>query len=165
MSIVELGAIGEFVAAIAVVITLIYLTVQIRQTNAQSRLQIRQTMFEHDHRELYRLIDDPDVWNCFFKEEPLSPDEKTKFTFYLTANMRLREWEWRQYQDGLISRDDLKAYDEVTLSHLGNVKARKWWEAIGKPILNPGFVEHVHELLAETEPSDSYYSAYQNLDI
>jgi hypothetical protein len=29
MSIVELGAIGEFVAAVAVVITLIYLTVQI----------------------------------------------------------------------------------------------------------------------------------------
>jgi hypothetical protein len=122
-------------------------------------------MFEHDHRELYRLIDDPVVWACFLKDEPLSPDEKTKFTFYLTANMRLREWEWRQYRDGLISEGDLKAYDEVTLSHLGNKKARKWWNAVGKPIMEPDFVNHIDELLAENEPSDSYYRAYQELDL
>lgn len=165
MTISEIGALGEFIAAVAVLITLIYLTVQVRQTNAQSRLQIRQTMFEHDHRELYQLIDDPIVWACFLKEEPLSPDEKAKFTFYLTANMRLREWEWQQYQDGLISKDDLKTYDEVTLSHLGNEKARKWWDALGRPILDPEFVDYVDELLRAKQPSDSYYTAYQDLNI
>ena len=36
MSIVELGALGEFIAAIAVLITLIFLTVQVRHTRQES---------------------------------------------------------------------------------------------------------------------------------
>ena len=34
----DLGAIGEFVGAFAVVVTLIYLTLQVRQSTAQARL-------------------------------------------------------------------------------------------------------------------------------
>ena len=59
MSLMEIGAIGEFAAAIAVLITLIYLSIQVRQSNAQARLEVRRVMFEYDHRELYRLVDDP----------------------------------------------------------------------------------------------------------
>ena len=42
MSIVELGAMGEFIGSIAVLCTLLYLTVQVRQSTRQSRAQLLQ---------------------------------------------------------------------------------------------------------------------------
>ena len=68
MSIMELGAIGEFVGAIAVVLTLIYLTIQVRQSREameeNSRLA-RTSAMEHQSdvvsRWRGRLINDADV--------------------------------------------------------------------------------------------------------
>ena len=42
MSIMELGALGEFVAAVAVLITLIYLTIQVRNTREESTRAVLQ---------------------------------------------------------------------------------------------------------------------------
>lgn len=44
MTLSELGSIGEFVSGIAVVITLIHLSVQIRQNSATTRADIRQSL-------------------------------------------------------------------------------------------------------------------------
>ncbi len=68
MSIMELGAIGEFVGAIAVVLTLIYLTIQVRQSREameeNSRLA-RTSAMEHQSdvvsRWRGRLINDAEV--------------------------------------------------------------------------------------------------------
>ena len=46
MTIQDLGALGELVAAVAVVITLAYLTIQVRQVNSLARAQARQSMVE-----------------------------------------------------------------------------------------------------------------------
>ena len=46
MTIQDLGALGELVAAVVMVITLAYLTVQVRQGNAIARAQTRQSMME-----------------------------------------------------------------------------------------------------------------------
>ena len=50
-------------------------------------------------------------------------------------------------------------------SVIGNEKAKKWWDALGKPVASPDFVRHVDQLLAENELSDSYYKAYQELNL
>ncbi len=42
MTLTELGALGEFIAAVAVLITLVYLTLQVQQGNALARSQTRQ---------------------------------------------------------------------------------------------------------------------------
>ena len=46
MSIMELGALGEFVAAVAVLITLIYLTIQVRNTREESTRAVLQSRAE-----------------------------------------------------------------------------------------------------------------------
>jgi len=165
MSLMEIGAIGEFVAAVAVLITLIYLSVQVRQSNAQSRLEVRRVMFEYDHRELYRIVDDPVIWESFLKKEPLTAEEKTKFEFWLTANMRQREWEWQQQRAGHVIESDLDGYDEITIQHLGNSKAQIWWEVLGKPLYSPEFVEHVNRLLEKRVPTDAFYRDFEGLAI
>ena len=46
MSIMELGALGEFVAALAVLVTLVYLTIQIRHTRKESGRAVLQSRAE-----------------------------------------------------------------------------------------------------------------------
>ena len=46
MDIQDLGALGEFIAAIAVLITLIYCSIQIRETRNQWAEQITQKRFD-----------------------------------------------------------------------------------------------------------------------
>ena len=46
MSIMELGALGEFVAAVAVLITLIYLTIQVRHAREESARGVSQSRAE-----------------------------------------------------------------------------------------------------------------------
>ena len=105
------------------------------------------------------------IWECFLKTQPLTPEEKTKFVFWLTANIRLREWEWQQQDAGLVSESDRTAYDEITLQHLGNSKARMWWETLGRALYSPEFVEHVDRLLEENAPSDAFYEDFKQLAI
>ena len=53
MEIQDLGAIGEFIASIAVLVTLIFLTIETRQnTTALRRANVKQTTGEHS-RSLY----------------------------------------------------------------------------------------------------------------
>ena len=54
MSITELGALGEFVGAIAVVATLIYLAIQVRQNTGMMRAQIYQARSDSGQR--YQLF-------------------------------------------------------------------------------------------------------------
>ena len=74
MTIQDFGALGELVAAVAVVITLVYLTIQVRQGNTLARAQTRQSMMEQVRADLHKMIDEPSIQHCFTKEEALAPD-------------------------------------------------------------------------------------------
>ena len=56
-----LSAIGEIVGAGAVLITLIYLAVQMRQNTASVQASIRQAILQEDQALVYRMFDDPGV--------------------------------------------------------------------------------------------------------
>ena len=55
MTIVELGAIGEFIGAIAVVVTLIYLAIQVRQNTNALKLNTTQSVTE-ELQDMYALL-------------------------------------------------------------------------------------------------------------
>jgi hypothetical protein len=163
MTIQDLGALGEFVAAVAVMITLVYLTIQVRQGNSLARAQTRQTMMEQTRAELYKLVDEPSILHCFTKEEALTPDEKAKFTSWLAAAMRQREYEWSQYRNEVIDRATWETYQSLIPQHLGTQRALKWWQK-STQFLEPGFVESVNQLLARP-PRTSFFEEIAALDI
>ena len=159
----DLGSLGELVAAVAVVITLAYLTVQVRQGNSLARAQTRQSMMEQVRADLHKLIDEPSILHCFSKEEALTPDEKAKCTPWLAAAMRQRDYEWLQYRSGAIARAAWAAYQRMIPEHLGTQRAQNWWQ-ISTHFLDPGFVESVNELLARPLPT-SFFEEIATLDI
>ena len=62
-----IGAIGEVIGAAAVVITLVYLAIQIRQSNQTNASGIRQSFYDYTTRQLLQSVDSTEFngTNCF----------------------------------------------------------------------------------------------------
>ncbi len=145
-----IGAVGEIAGAIGVIVTLLYLSGQIRLGNLHATSQARQRMVEQAHSELYQLVNDQDLAELFVKES-LTGAESARLNYFLASAMRQREWEWFQYRDGVVRRDVYEAYHGVIAIHLGIPRTRKWWQSVGKTAFNPDFVQTVDGLLQRTE--------------
>ncbi len=141
--------------------TLVYLTVQVRQGNSFARAQTRQRMVEQAERELYRLVEDPAIFKCFLKKEPLTEDEKIKMVFWLIASLRQREYEWLQYRDGNIDRQIWEAYRSVMLTLLTTPRTREWWGSFLSTSFDPDFVAEVNQLIEQNPPTD-FFENFEN---
>ncbi len=164
MTLNDVASIGNIVAAIAVVFSLIYLSRQVRHANLLARSHVRQRMVEQAHDELYVLMNNPDLREAWLPETKLSAEAQSKLAFFLAAAMRQREWEWYQYKDGLIDRDVYCAYYEVIAFHLGAARTRNWWVTVGRLGFNPEFVAEVDALVEKRPLSYNYFEKIRSFD-
>jgi hypothetical protein len=77
---------------------------------------------------------------------------QARLALFFIAFLRQREWEWYQFQDGIISKDVYQAYHEVIPVHIGTPRGRKWWITLGRYGFNPQFVAEVDRVLANAPP-------------
>lgn len=164
MTLGDLASIGNIIAAIAVVISLIYLARQVQHSNLLARSHVRQRMVEQAHDELYILMNNPDLRESWLPETKLSAEAQSKLAFFLAAAMRQREWEWYQYKDGLIDREVYCAYHEVIAFHLGASRTRNWWLTVGRLGFNPEFVAEVDALLESRPFTYEYFEKIRTFD-
>ena len=164
MTLSDIASVGNIIAAIAVVFSLIYLSRQVRQGNLLARSQVRQRMVEQAHEELYVLMNNSDLRESWLPETKLSAEAQSKLAFFLAAAMRQREWEWYQFKDGLIDQDVYSAYHEVIAFHLGAARTRNWWVTVGRLGFNPEFVGEVDALLENRPLSHEYFERIRNFD-
>jgi hypothetical protein len=87
-----LGNYGEFIGAIAVVATLIYLATQIRQNNELLRSGSRQTLVSNDVTSLAANLEYADVFAKFASEQELSAEEQLRLSFMFALDLRNREF-------------------------------------------------------------------------
>jgi len=163
LTLADISSIANLLAAIGVLITLIYLSRQVRQGNMLARYQARQRMAEQAQEELYRWGDSPGLRDCFVKKEPLSAKEQEEMHYFLLAAMRQREWEWFQFKDGVIRKAVYEAYHEVIALHLGIPRTRRWWQTVGRIGFNAAFVAGVDEFLA-SRPTTTYFEEIGKFD-
>lgn len=148
MSIDKLVAIAELIAAIAVVISLLYLATQVRQSNKLARAQTRERMTNQAAEEVYKgFIEEPGILRSLYKSEPLNEEEWIRLSGWLLAAMRQREYEFFQMKDGNIEKEAWDAYRGLITIHLGSDRTRKWWDSWGKVPFDPSFCAMVTELL------------------
>ena len=80
-----LGAIGELVGALAVVVTLIYLAVQIRQSTNQSAANMASTVLNEYNRLQEIVISDQQISETLLRmktDQELSPLQETRLEAY-----------------------------------------------------------------------------------
>jgi hypothetical protein len=163
MTLNDISSIANLLAAIGVLITLIYLSRQVRQGNMLAKYQARQRMVEQAQEELYHWADHPSLRDSFVKREPLTAREQEEVHYFLLAAMRQREWEWFQFKDGVIRQDVYEAYHEVIALHLGIPRTRLWWQTVGRIGFNAAFVAEVDKLLA-ARPTTNYFDEIRRFD-
>ena len=112
MSWEAIGAIGEVVGALAVVCTLIYLAVQIKQNTAKTRVQIRQAISDAQSANINLRATDPHIVRIVIKsrkEEVLNEEELARLQFHLDATLRQFKNIHAQYLAGYFPESEWKS--------------------------------------------------------
>ena len=122
------GAISEFVGAIAVVATLIYLAVQIRQNTRLMRSTVKQSLTEATQNVIFKLAENSDVWvKLTTGEKPSSPEEDVRMSLLVRATLRGFESQCYQYDAGLLEENEWHALRTAIEDICGLPGVRRYW--------------------------------------
>ena len=156
MSLEALAYLGEVIGAVAVVISLIYLAVQIRQSTQAQRT-------ENYTRALERVANMQALWS---QDESLSvllakgaddisrlsPPERIRFTYAFLEAFGAFEFMYHAYQDGVIPEKVWSRWSVTVAWWLSTPGVRDWWYNL--PVtFTADFTEFVEKILADN-PSD-----------
>jgi hypothetical protein len=127
MKLDKLSNVAEFVSSVAVLGTLIYLTIEIQQNTQSLQESARQAVVEGDVELLLTATNDPQIWLSRTKTS-LTDEERIKLSTYLFAAVRLRERDWNQYRSGVLDEDTWVSYQSGLVGMLSMPQTRKWWD-------------------------------------
>ncbi len=151
MTLQDLGNIGEFVAAIAVLVSLLYLAIQIRQNTKTVRTSTYQAVLDSSYR-INELFADPRIERIYRVGRKdlhqLKEGELAQFKTLVGAIIGFHEALFLQRQQGAI--DDDFFVNRFSSFHyiISQPGVRAIWEERGRRYFARSFVKRVNELLA-----------------
>lgn len=152
MNIQDLGSIGELVAALATIATLIYLTIQIQQnTRAMRATSARETLFKlADWHQMN--VSNPDMMRCFNKslQNPMpefTVEEWNEMNSYCKTIFHIFEAQYVHSRFGVGTGDANEPHLRAASTVVATMPVwRKFWEeesATGH--WTEGFIEHIEQ--------------------
>jgi len=154
----DLGNIGEFVAAILVFVSLLYLAIQIRQNTKSVRTSTYQAVLESSHR-VNELFADPRIERIYRVGRKdlrqLKENELAQFKALVSNIIGFHEALFLQRQQGAI--DDDFFVNRFSSFHyiISQPGVRAIWEERGRNYFARSFVKRVDELLAAPPEDES----------
>lgn len=153
MTLQDLGNIGEFVGAIGVVASLIYLALQIRQNSHQISQNTNSVLGSVELENARRAFDwlatiaqNPGlrrVWRLGLSEPTkLTEDEGLQFAMLMGATFYRMEGGFRQYKRGLLSEDSWEPMEELISRYMRSPAVVAWWSHRDVPFAR-SFSEYV----------------------
>jgi hypothetical protein len=135
MSITELGALGEFISSIAVVVSIVYLSIQIRSNTRTARASATfdglhswaefnsQATFQSEewHELLLRAMD-PDA-----QEDDFTDPEWSRVSIGFRAILQKLEGQYYLYRYGLMEVDIWEKRSRVARGMINTPLLRSWW--------------------------------------
>jgi hypothetical protein len=153
MTLQELGGLGEFIAAVAVVISLAYLAVQIRRNTGAVRSATEQAQVDAHVRNLALLVQDPELIRLLQRGasgEPLDKTESRRVgTFFIMAFAQIQAG-YFHYREGTISSGQLQTLHRMAARWLLSAAAQAWW-AREKELFRDDFVQYVDTMILRSE--------------
>lgn len=132
MTIEELGSLGEFVAAMATLATLVYLAIQIRKNTAAVRARSHQAVSDAFIDLNAWIARDPTVARIFrigaANLDDLSEDEQVRFSFMLLSVFHAYETTYYQHRVGTLDKQLFESIARDMTVVLANPGVRQWWD-------------------------------------
>lgn len=153
MTLQDLGNIGEFVAAIGVIVSLVYLAAQIRQNTRTTRSEMLQQHSLSLQEQLIALGSSADasrVLNSGLRDwDDLAEDDQTRFSLMMAGTFQGFESAYQQYRSGLLEEELWSSYRDRLRWYLARRGVRAWWELGAHTWTSETFASLINSLLAE----------------
>ncbi len=134
MTIQDLGSVGEFVAAIATLATLVYLALQIRANTRMMRVQTRHVSHQLNVHIFTSIAQSPQLAGVFRRGlagfQSLEPDEQIQFMFVIGQYFINLENSYNDAKLGIKSDADLEREWRGASPTVNSPGGRAVWEAI-----------------------------------
>lgn len=142
-------AIAEIVSSVAIVVTLIYLTIQTQQNSEAILANSRNATVASDLSVIQSMIEYPEIELAMYKTS-WTPEEMSRIENWLVALVRTREHQWFQYRDGLLDEQIWEAYLTGVTVNMSFPATRAWWDFVKYDYFDDEFVEALDVRLATT---------------
>ena len=161
MSLNELGNIGEIVSSIGVVISLIYLAIQVKKNTETERTTTYQSVVS-DFGALNRTMSStPELSylyvNAMENFGELDPDEKARISQLFFATFHFFENMFYQHLKGYLEDDVWRGWKRLMLTYYSRPGFRSWW-ALRRDVYSDSFVNFL-----ETSNIDKVIPSYQDV--
>jgi hypothetical protein len=149
----DLGNLGEFVAAIAVVGSLLYLAMQIRQNSKLLRASAIQSVASNTAGSLSTIAQDLSTAAVLLKGvgdfKALSGEEAVQCSALLHLVFNEIQSSYRMHREGIIPEELWQGSAAVAAFYLRTPGVRAWWKT-GKELMDGDFVRYAErELIAK----------------
>lgn len=156
MTIQEWGSVGELLAAIATLATLVYLARQIRANTRTMESNADRAMFEMSAETAIAIGTNKDSASVFRRgltnPDSLDPDERLQFNFLFSTLVSQAQASLRDLRRGV--SDDTYDRTSATIRLLRTPGGRDYWEYFGRDT-SPEFQDHVEQAFREDRQSSS----------
>ena len=144
------SAIAEVIAAVAVVVSLWYLAIQLKQSTelARADLEVQLSVIwaeMHDN-----MIQNPALARAYDLAEnnwsEMSEEDARAYIWFVAKGFHILEGMYRQYRRGLLAEDVWEPYDQFIVGVLQIDAIMGWWKSDGS-LTSKAFKDHVENLL------------------
>jgi hypothetical protein len=153
-----LGAIGELLGSLVVLVTLVYLAIQTRSLNKQSQAEARYAFVEavgQINMIIAQSTESASIWRKGLESiGDLNEDERMQFFMFVGQYANLWSVMHQLHEDKLLPEQQWVVVRTDLVSILGSEGGRYFWAAAGSGAFNPEFVDFVN---SELEKPDRPY--------
>lgn len=131
MTIQELGSIGEFVAAIATIATLVYLAIQIRQNTAQQRRDASVSI-QQGQNSVVALLQDPLMMRAYALTaehgREARVEDRSRAVNFVLQYLNHFQMVYDLHQDGTLDRERYEVWEGFVIAIVAPKGIRDWWD-------------------------------------
>ena len=153
-----IGAIGEFVGALAVVASLAYLAVQIRQNTRWLRSSALEAAGSRSAENARLFASDPKLSRIvrfgLSDASELDDDERYQFSLLLMSVLRYSEISYFQHRDGLLPEPLYQGFRDNLAMWTNSELFERWWTR-SRPLFNEEFRSLIDNLTSESQPLEN----------
>ena len=154
MSIQDLGAIGELIAAIAVVASLLFVGYQLRQSGAIEKSNAQRDLLRQVADWMSLTSSDPVLFEavreCLDEYGTAEPIVKDRFNAWAWKYLFLMEEVFYMNQSSFVFKGSFIRFEQAMLSIINTRGGRQWWSQAYE-IVGTDVGEHLKRRLIETE--------------
>jgi hypothetical protein len=162
-----IGSISALIASVATLLTLVYLAIQVRESNVLARATSLQSVLSGWTERFNVLnIEHPELQESCNRAhgcwDDASPREKRLFGNQMTINLLQMQNIMQFHEHGLIKDVDYETWLRFLASHVMTPGGKRWWVDT-KNVFTPTVVAAIDEYLAENPSTPSMIELFPEL--